>query len=145
MKIKRFAKENILYMILAGLKKKEDKDWAFTSIFESFLGKLSKSKRYIPVKDLTEVENLNQTFKVFEGRAFNEKIHILEDTLDILGSLSKRENSELERVSWIIKNYNLYNQFRFPEVTRIPVPNKRLRKKKPTPPLLGILSGPPLI
>ena len=71
-----------------------------TSIFKSFLGKLGeKGKGYVPVEDLTQVDNPNQTFKVFEEKAFDEKIHSLGDISDILGSLSGRKSPELTRVS----------------------------------------------
>ena len=45
--------------------------------------------------DPSKVDNPDQTFKVFEGGAFDEEIHTLEDTSDILGSLSGRESPEL--------------------------------------------------
>ena len=82
-------------MILAKIKKRKEKDRAFTSIFGSFLEKLGKGKGYIPVEDPIQVNNPNQTFKVFEGGAFDEKIHTLSDTSNILGSLSGRESLEL--------------------------------------------------
>ncbi len=45
-------------MILAKLKRKKEKDQASTSIFRSFLGKLGgKGKEYVPVEDLTQVDN----------------------------------------------------------------------------------------
>jgi len=62
-----------------------------TSIFGSFLRKLSKGKGYIPVKDSIQVDNSDQTFKVFEEKDFDEEIHTLANTLDILGSLSERK------------------------------------------------------
>jgi len=46
-------------------------------------------------------------FKIFEGGAFDEKIHTLADTSDILGSLLGRGSLELERVSQVAKDYNL--------------------------------------
>jgi len=91
----RFAEGSTLHIVLANLKKKEEKDQASTSIFSSFLEKLNKEKGYIPVKDLIQVDDPDQTFKVFEEKAFDEEIHILENTSDILGSLSGRESSEL--------------------------------------------------
>ncbi len=36
----------------------------------------------MPVENLIEIENPDQTFKVFKGKAFNEKIHTLADTSD---------------------------------------------------------------
>ena len=61
-------------MVLTELKRKEEKDQAPTSIFGSFLGKLGgKGKGYIPVENPTQVDNLDQTFKVFEGGVFDEK------------------------------------------------------------------------
>ncbi len=67
-----------------------------TSIFKSFLEKLGKGKGYIPVEDPTQVDNSDQIFKIFEGGAFDEKIHIFADTSSILGLLSGRESLELE-------------------------------------------------
>ncbi len=46
-----------------------------TSIFESFLEKLSKEKEYILIENLIQIEYLNQIFKVFK-EAFDEDIHI---------------------------------------------------------------------
>jgi len=74
-------------VILANIKKREDKDWASTSIFRSFLEKLEKGKEYISVKDPTYVDNPDQTFKVFEEDVFDKEIHTLADTSDILESL----------------------------------------------------------
>jgi len=83
-------------MIFTNLKKKKEKDRVLTSIFRSFLKKLSKDKEYILVEDLIKVENPDQTFKVFERGAFDEEIYMLEGISDILGSLFKRESLELE-------------------------------------------------
>ena len=92
----RFVEGRASHTVLAKLKQKEEKDRAFTSIFGSFLGKLDgKGKGYVLVKDPTQVNNPDQTFKVFEGEAFDEKIHSLGDTSDILGLLSGRESPEL--------------------------------------------------
>ncbi len=49
----------MLLTIYINFEKKEEKDWASTSIFESFLEKLEKGKGYILVKDLTQVNNSN--------------------------------------------------------------------------------------
>ena len=88
------------HTILAEIKRKEEKERAPTSIFGSFLGKLGgKGKGYVLVEDPIQVDNPDQTFKVFEGEAFDEKIHSLGDTSDILGSLSGRESSELTQVN----------------------------------------------
>ncbi len=96
----RFTEGSAPHTVLAELKRKEEKDWASTSIFGSFLEKLDgKGKGYVLVEDLTQVDNSDQTFKVFERKAFDEKIHTLSDTSDILGSLSGRESPELTRVS----------------------------------------------
>ncbi len=46
----------------------------------------------MPVENPTQVDNPDQTFKVFEGGAFDEEIHSLGDTSDML---SRRENPEL--------------------------------------------------
>ncbi len=94
--IKGFAEENTLYTIFANFKKKEKKDWAFTSIFKSFLGKLNKSKEYVSIEDLIQVGNSDQTFKVFKKGAFDKKVHTLEDISNILGLLSERESLELK-------------------------------------------------
>jgi len=59
------------------------------------LEKLSKGKGYVLVEDPTQVDNPDQTFKIFEREAFDEKIHTLADTSDILGSLFRRESPEL--------------------------------------------------
>jgi len=105
-------------MILAKLKRKKEKDQASTSIFRSFLGKLGgKGKGYVPVEDLIQVDNPDQTFKVFEREAFDEKIHTLGDTSDILGSLSGRESPELTRVSRVTKDYNLRSRFQSSKAT----------------------------
>ena len=95
----RFTEGSAPHMVLVKIKRREDKDRASTSIFESFIERLSKEKGYAQVDDLSKVDNPDQTFKVFEGGAFDEKIHSLGDTSDILGSLSGRESPELTRVS----------------------------------------------
>ncbi len=127
-KITGFAEGNTPYTVLANLKKKEEKDWTSTSIFGSFLGKLGKGKGYILVENLTQVDNPNQTFKVFKERAFDKKIHTLLDTSNILGSSSGRENLKLEWVSWITRDYNLCSQSKSSEVIKTPV--SKLRKRK---------------
>ncbi len=48
-----FTKGNTSHMVLVNIKKKEEKDWVTTSIFESFLEKLGKDKGYVLVEDLT--------------------------------------------------------------------------------------------
>ena len=95
-KSRRFADRSILHMIFTNFKKKGEKDRAFTNIFRSFVKKLEKGKGYIPVEKSEKVKNPNQIFKVFKERVFNEKVHILTDTSNILESLSKRESLELE-------------------------------------------------
>jgi len=95
----RFAEGSASYTVLAEIKRREDKNRAPTSIFESFIERLSKGKGYVLIDDSSKVNNLDQTFKVFERGAFNEEIHSLGDISDILGSLSGRESSELTRVS----------------------------------------------
>jgi len=94
-------------MVLISIKKREEKDQASTSILRCFLRKLEKSKGYILIKDSKKVKNLDQTFKVFKGGVFDEKIHTLADISDILRSLSERESLKLEYVNRIIKDYNL--------------------------------------
>ena len=123
-----FAEESASYTILANLKKREKKDWASTSIFGSFLGKLSKDKEYASVENPAKVEDPDQIFKVFERKAFDKEIHTLADTSDILGFLSGRESPELEWVSWIIKDYNLQSRSKSPEVTRTSIPKVQKRK-----------------
>jgi len=81
-------------------------DWSFESfvisshllntVFSSFLEKLGKGKGYVPVEDPSQVNNPDQMFKIFEGKAFNEEIHTLADTSDILRLLSGRKSLELE-------------------------------------------------
>ncbi len=110
-KTTRFAKGSASHTILTELKRKKEKDWAPTSIFESFLGKLGgKDKGYILIKNLTQVDNPDQIFKVFEGGAFDEEIHSLGDTSDILGSLLGRESPELTQMSRVTKDYNLQSR-----------------------------------
>ena len=111
-------------------KKRKEKDRAFTSIFRSFLEKLNKSKEYIPVEDLTQVNNPDQTFKVFEEEVFDKKVYTLEDTSDILSSLSEKKSFKLEQVSRITKKYNLHIQSKLSEVIRISVPIRCHWKKK---------------
>jgi len=83
--------------------------WAPISIFESFIRKLSKRKGYVSIEDSAQVNNLDQTFKVFEGEAFDKKVHTLTDTSNILDSLFRRKSPKLEWVSWVTKNYNLHS------------------------------------
>ena len=132
----RFAERSAPHIVFAEIKRKEEKDWAPTSIFDSFLEKLSKGKRYVPVKDPTQVDNPDQMFKIFEGGAFDEKIHTLADTSDILGSLLGRGSLELERVSQVAKDYNLWSRFKSPVVTWTPV-LKVWKRKIPQLPLLS--------
>ncbi len=103
----RFAEGSTPHIILANLKKREEKERAFISNFKSFLGKLSKDKGYVLVEDLAQIDNPDQIFKVFEKEVFDEEIHTLADTSNILGLLSNRESPELEWVSRVTKNYNL--------------------------------------
>ncbi len=118
----RFVEGRASHTVLAKLKQKEEKDWVSTSIFGSFLGKLGeKGKGYVSVDDPTQVDNLDQTFKVFERRAFDEEIHSLGDTLDILGLLSGRENPKLTWVSRVTKDYNLRSRSQSSKATRIPL------------------------
>ena len=67
-----FAKRSTLYTVLVNIKKREKKDWAPTSILESFLEKLKRSKGYVPVEDPVQVNNPNQIFKVFERGIIDE-------------------------------------------------------------------------
>ncbi len=91
----RFAEGSTPYAVLTEIKRRNDKERAPTSLFGSFIGRISKGKGYVQVDDPSKVDNPDQTFKVFEGEAFDEEIHTLRDTSDILGSLSGRESPEL--------------------------------------------------
>ena len=84
----RFAEGSASYTVFAEIKRREEKERASTSIFDSFLEKLSKGKGYVPIEDPSQIDNPDQTFKVFGGKAFDKEIHILVDTSDILRSLS---------------------------------------------------------
>ena len=99
MKTIRFAEGSTPHAVLTEINRRENKDRTPISLFGSFIRRLSKGKSYAQVDDLSKVDNPNQTFKVFEGEAFDEKIHMLENISDILGSLSGRESPELTRVS----------------------------------------------
>src|SRR6266536_3745481 len=87
-----FAKGSTTHAVLTEIRRRDNKERAPTSLFGSFIGRISKGKGYAQVDDPSKVDNPNQTFKVFEGEAFDEEIHTLEDTSDILGSLSGRES-----------------------------------------------------
>ncbi len=52
METREFTKGSISYTVFANLKKVKEKDQVSTSIFKSFLGKLSKGKKYILVENL---------------------------------------------------------------------------------------------
>ena len=90
-----FAEGSTPHTVLTEIKRRKGKERTSTSLFRSFIRRLSKGKGYAQVDDSSKVDNPDQTFKVFEGGAFDEEIHMLEDTLDILGLLSGRESSEL--------------------------------------------------
>src|SRR6266498_5417324 len=98
MKTTRFAEGNTPHAVLTEINRRENKDRALTSLFGSFIRKLSKGKGYVPIDDLSKVDNPDQTFKVFEGGAFDEEVYSLGDTSDILGSLSGRESLKLTRL-----------------------------------------------
>ena len=143
-KTTRFAKRSAPHTVLAELKRKEEKDRASTSIFESFLGKLGeKGKGYVPVEDPTQVDNPDQTFKVFEGGAFDEEIHSLGNTSDILGSLSERESLELTRVSQVNKDYNLRSRFQSLKATRTLL--LVIWKRKVPKPVVPLPPSPPVV
>src|SRR6266540_7469540 len=95
----RFAKESTPHAVLTEIKRREGKERTATSLFESFIRRISKGKGYAQVDDSNKIDNPDQIFKVFKGGAFDEEIYTLEDTSDILGSLSGRESPELTRVS----------------------------------------------
>src|SRR6266508_3684266 len=94
-----FAEGSTPHAVLIEIRRRDGKKRTSTSLFRSFIRRLSKGKGYAQVDDPSKVDNPDQTFKVFEGGAFDEEIHMLEDTSDILRSLSGRESPELMRVS----------------------------------------------
>src|SRR6266542_1737317 len=123
-----FVEGSTPHAILTEIKRRDNKERAPTSLFGSFIGRISKGKGYAQVDDPSKVDNPDQTFKVFEGGVFDEEIHTLENTSDILGSLSGRESPELTRVSRVTKDYNLRSRSQSPKVTRTPLPTVRKRK-----------------
>ncbi len=133
-----FAEGSTPHAVLTEIKRRDNKERAPTSLFGSFIGRISKGKGYAQVNDPSKVDNPDQTFKVFEGEAFDEEIHTIEDTSDILGTLSGRESPELERVSRVTKDYNLRSRSQSPKAVRTPLPKVRKRKvpKPVVPPLL---------
>src|SRR6266498_882931 len=137
-----FAEGSTPHAVLTEIKRREGKERTSTSLFGSFIGRISKGKGYAQVDDPSKVDNPDQTFKVFEGGAFDEEIHILEDTSDILGSLSGRESPELTRVSRVTKDYNLRSRSQSPKATRVPLPVVQKRK---VPKLVVPLPPPPPI
>src|SRR6266498_4111299 len=123
-----FAEGSTPHVILTEIKRRDNKDRASTSLFGSFIGRISKGKGYAQVDDPSKVGNPDQTFKVFEGGAFDEEIYTLEDTSDILGSLSGRESPELTRVSRVTRDYNLRSRSQSPQATRTPLSTVQKRK-----------------
>ena len=91
----RFAEGSTPHAVLTEIKRRDNKERAFTSLFGSFIRRISKGKGYAQVDNPSKVDDPDQTFKVFKGGAFDEEIHTLEDTSDILGSLLERESPEL--------------------------------------------------
>src|SRR6266511_2197008 len=124
----RFAEGSTPHAVLTEIRQRDNKERAPTSLFGSFIGRISKGKGYAQVDDPSKVDNPNQTFKVFEGGAFDEEIHTLEDTSDILGSLSGSESPELTRVSRVTRDYNLRSRSQSPQATRTSLPTVRKRK-----------------
>ena len=57
----------------------------------------------------------------------------------------KKENLELKWVNRVTKDYNLRNQSKSSEVTRIPVPIKKNRKRKVSQLVPPVLSPLPLV
>ncbi len=91
-------KRSTLHIVFTNLKKEKEKDWVSINIFESFLEKLDKGKEYVSIKNLIQVDNLDQTFKVFKKGVFDKNIYTLTDISDILELLLKRESLKLERI-----------------------------------------------
>src|SRR6266540_3538673 len=137
-----FAEGSTPHAVLTEIKRRDNKERASTSLFGSFIGRISKEKGYAQIDDPSKVDNPDQTFKVFEGGAFDEEIHTFEDTLDILGSLSGRESPELTRVSRVTKDYNLRSRSQSPKAARTPLPVVQKRK---VPKLVVPLLPPPSI
>src|SRR6266498_4195318 len=123
-----FAEGSTPHAILTEIKRRDNKDRASTSLFGRFIERISKGKGYAQVDDPSKVDNPDQTFKVFEGGAFDEEIHTLGDISDILGSLSGRESPELTRVSRVTKDYNLRSRSQSPKAVRTPLPIVQKRK-----------------
>src|SRR6266540_3749311 len=78
--ITRFAKGSTPHIVLTEIRQRDNKERTPTSLFGSFIGRISKEKEYAQVDDPSKVDNPDQTFKVFEGGAFDEEIHTLENT-----------------------------------------------------------------
>ncbi len=53
----RFAEESTLHMVLTEIKQRESKEQTFTSLFGSFIRRISKGKGYAQVDDLSKVDN----------------------------------------------------------------------------------------
>src|SRR6266498_3722736 len=123
-----FAEGSTPHAVLTEIRRRDNKERAPTSLFGSFIRRISKGKGYAQVNDPDKVDNSDQTFKVFEGGAFDEEVHTFEDTSDILGSLSGRESPELTRVSRVTRDYNLRSRSQSPKATRTPLPTVRKRK-----------------
>src|SRR6266540_3771751 len=144
----RFAEGSTPHAVLTEIKRREGKERTSTSLFGSFIRRISKGKGYAQVDDLSKVNNPDQTFKVFEGGAFDEEIHTLEDTSDILGSLSGRESPKLTRVSRVTKDYNLRSRSQSPQATRTSLPTVQKRKVPklvvPLPPLPPVIPVVPM-
>ncbi len=137
-----FAEGSTPHTVLTEIRRRKGKERTSTSLFESFIRRISKGKEYASVDDSSKVDNPDQTFKVFEGGAFDKEIHTLEDTSDILGLLSKRESPELTRVSRVTKDYNLRSRSQSPKAIRIPLPV--VQKSKVPKPVVPLLSPPPI-
>ncbi len=114
-----FTEGSTSHAILSQLKKKLDSDRESRRTFISFLGKLiEKGKGYTTVSKPEKVNYLNWTFKVLE-----DTVSILTDNLEeesstssILGDFDRPE--ELERITRVIRTYNLRSYFISPTVTK---------------------------
>src|SRR6266498_107205 len=60
-----FVEGSTPHVVLTEIKQRDNKERAPTSLFGSFIGRISKGKGYAQVDDPSKVDNPDQTFKVF--------------------------------------------------------------------------------